>query len=118
MSVPPNRSCAIFGPRRTFASCRRRSSSADVISVLTSTTRSTRRPGCQASTSIEPRSPNSEYVTSVRTSHRAVAAVRRSVPRVGVALVVEQAIELAAAPPDERDHVRVDGREDPSQVRR
>jgi len=51
------RSFQTRGPRRTFASCRRIVSSTDAISVFTSTTRRIRRPGCQASTSIAPRSP-------------------------------------------------------------
>jgi hypothetical protein len=54
---PPNRSWQIRGASRTFASWRRRVSSAEASSVLISITSSVRVAGCHASRSTDPRSP-------------------------------------------------------------
>ena len=54
---------------RTFSSSLRAVASSETSSVFTSTTRAARVGGCTARMSIDPRSPNSEYVTSPATTH-------------------------------------------------
>ena len=71
----PKRSRAIFGARRTFSSCLRKVSSTDATSVFTSVTSRIRELGWNPRTSIDPRSPNSEYDTSGATSQP--SSVRR-----------------------------------------
>lgn len=60
---------------RVFWSRRRSVASADVSSLLTSTTRSVEGASCQARMSIEPWSPKRAYDTSTRTSHRSARSL-------------------------------------------
>ena len=65
--VQPKLFWQIFGARRALTSSRRFVSSIDPQLDLTSQTSTTRRSMCLARTSIDPRSPYSENVTSVAT---------------------------------------------------